>query len=153
MAKNTIKLRSELHLVDEFTPAEVLYPGHLIEINSNGNAQKHSSGGGPLAAMFAIEAGFAGYGIGDKYDPNGDNDKVQAWNAHSGDYAYAVLQDGQNVSKGDYLESAGDGTLTTYSSGVVVAQADEALDLSASSGTESSGTLGYDKRIKVRIVK
>ena len=86
--------------------------------------------------------------------------------------AGAFLADGENVAIGNYLESNGAGylqkhtedteswesgsiqegrSITIYSQ-QIVAQALEALDLSDSSGGESSGALGYNKRIKVRFV-
>jgi len=64
--------------------------------------------------------------------------------------AYMILYDGENVVIGDYLESNGDGTLIKLGSGVALFVALEALDLSGSSGAETSGELGYNKRIAVR---
>lgn len=139
-----------------------LYPGHLLERMSTDKVRKHSTSEGTCALpMFAIEDENQGNGIDDAYAAD---DRVVCWIPQRGDQVYAVLADGENVAIGDYLESNGDGTLKEYdASGQdsdadpialnrIVAQADEALNLSDSSGAESSGTLGYDKRIKVTIV-
>lgn len=142
-----------------------LYPGHLLERTSADKVQKHSTSGGTCSLpMFAIEDENQGNGIDDAYAADA---RVVCWMPQRGDQVQAVLADGQNVSIGDYLESNGDGTLKKFTADVeesddnplltnydrqVVAQADEALNLSDSSGAESSGALGYDKRIKVTIV-
>ena len=148
--------------IEKLAVAE-LYPGHLLERTSADKVQKHSTSGGscPLP-MFAIEDENQGNGIDDAYSAD---DRVVCWIPQRGDQVQAVLADGENVSIGDYLESNGDGTLKKFTADTadsddpitnyerqVVAQADEALNLSDSSGGESSGTLGYDKRIKVTIV-
>ena len=132
-----------------------LYPGHLVERTSADKVQKHSGSGSTALVMFAIEDENQGKGIDDAYAAAA---RVVCWMPQRGDQVQAVLSDGENVVIGDYLESNGDGTLkkftaaTTNKDGAVVAQADEALNLSDSSGGESEGTLGYDKRIKVTIV-
>jgi hypothetical protein len=147
--------------IEKLAVAE-LYPGHLLERTSADKVQKHSTSGGNCALpMFAIEDENQGNDIDDAYAAD---DRVVCWIPQRGDQVQAVLSDGENVSIGDYLESNGDGTLKKYvASGQdsnadpitqnrIVGQADEALNLSDSSGAESSGTLGYDKRINVTIV-
>jgi hypothetical protein len=113
--------------------------------------------------MFAIEDENQGKGIDDAYAADA---RVVCWMPQRGDQVQAILADGQTIVIGDYLESNGDGTLKKYSPDTadsddpftgydrqVVAQADEALDLSDSSGGETADTaLGYDKRINVTIV-
>jgi len=90
-----------------------------------------------------------GNGIDDSYSAD---DPVQVWIPYRGDEFYGVLIDGENVAIGDFLESAGNGYLKKYTSGVIVGVALEAVDLSGSSGEESSGALGYNKRILVKVV-
>lgn len=148
--------------IEKLAVAE-LYPGHLLERTSADKVQKHSTSGGTCALpMFAIEDENQGKGIDDAFAADA---RVVCWMPQRGDQVYAVLADGQSVAIGDYLESNGDGTLKKFSPDTadsddpftgydrqVVAQADETLDLSDSSGGETTGTLGYDKRIKVTIV-
>lgn len=166
MAKNTIVLKNYSYIREEYTAAAAITPGHLVEMTSAGKVQVHANAGQNMIPMFALEDELQGNGIDDAYS---SDDPVQVWIPGRGDQVYAVLADGEDVAKGDLLESAGDGTLQkhtpdTETLGVdssanvasiytnqIVGEALEALDLSGSSGEESSGALGYNKRIKVRI--
>ena len=134
----------------EKVPAAAFHPGHLLELTTADKVQKHSSQNGVVTPpMFAIEDNLQGKTIDDAYATTG---RAQVWIPQRGEEVYAVLADGQNVSVGSTLASNGDGTLKTHTSNII-AVAIEALDLSDSSGGESEDTaLGYDKRIKVRIV-
>lgn len=163
---NTIKLKKYVDIVNEYQAAAAITPGMLLELTSAGKMQAHSTAGGNAPRYIALENELEGEGIDDAY---ATNDYVQVWSGVMGEEAYMILADGENVSIGDLLESAGNGYLQKHTSDVesfesnepgsitvypeqIVAQALEALDLSGSSGEESSGTLGYNKRIKVRIV-
>ena len=108
--------------------------------------------------MFALEDELQGKGINDNYS---SGDLVSVWIPGRGDQVFAILADGENVAVGDLLESNGAGYLRKHTAGsagvvefplAVVGYATEAVDLSGSSGEESSGSLGYNKRIIVRIV-
>lgn len=133
----------------EKVPAAAFYPGHLLELTTSDTVQKHSTQNGVVCPpMFAIEDNIQGKTIDDAYATTG---RAQVWIPQRGDEVYAILADGQNVSIGSLLASNGDGTLKIHTANII-AVAIEAVDLSDSSGGESSGTLGYDKRVKVRIV-
>jgi hypothetical protein len=168
MAKHTITLKSYTDVFNEYDAVSAITPGMLIEYTSAGKVQAHSNAGQNAFPMFAIEDALQGKDIDEAYAAN---DKVRCWHAQPGDEVYAILNDGETIVKGDFLESAGNGNLqkhvadiaeggssaetvtdTTIYSKQIVAQALEAMDLASSSGEESSGPLGYDKRIKVRIV-
>lgn len=153
MAKNTIKVKKYSDVIEEYTATAVaIKPGYLLEVTSAGLVQAHSSAGANVAPpIFALEDELQGDSIATDIAASA---KVQCWIPYRGDQAYAYLKDGENVSIGDLLESAGDGTLkkhTADSAGVVeypnaiVATALEAVDLSASSNTAAG-------RIIVRIV-
>jgi hypothetical protein len=149
----------------EKNAAAILYPGHLLERTSADEVQKHSASGGTCSLpMFAIEDENQGNGIDDVYASDA---RVVCWMPQRGDQAQAILADGENVAIGDYLESNGDGTLKKFTADSadsddpftgfdrqVVGQADEALNLSDSSGGESVNTFdgGYDQRINITIV-
>lgn len=158
MAKNTIKLKKYSDIIEEYAAAAEIIPGMLIELASASTVQAHSNAGQTAEKMFALEDELQGNGIDDAYSTG---DQVQCWIAGRGDQVYAILADGQNVSAGDFLESDGNGYLqgadveiassATYPDSVV-AVALEAVDLSGSSGEESSGALGYNKRICVRVI-
>lgn len=154
--KETIKLKSYLDVQEERDAGEALYPGHLLEITSVGKFQKHSNAGQNVVQIFAIEDALQGKDIDDQYS---SDDPVRGWIPQRGDHALTVLADGENVEIGDYLESAGNGTLqkhivesTTYSN-QIVGIAVEAMDLSGSAGAESSGTLDYPRnRLRILIL-
>jgi len=169
MAYNTIKLTKYLDIVAEYDAASTITPGMLIELGSGGTVAAHATAGGNVLPMFALEDELQGHDIEDQFAAG---DEVQCWVPVRGDIVYAILADGQDVSIGDSLESAGNGYLQKHTADLeswesgskqeagsitvygnqIVGIALEAKDLSGSSGEEdSSGVLGYNKRIKVRI--
>lgn len=151
---NTIKLKKYSDVVEEFTAGGAITPGHLVMVNSSGDVVVHNSAGGNAFPMFALENELEG---GDMDTAYANDDQVQVWIPGRGDIVNAILKDGQNVVIGDWLESAGDGTLQKHaadSSGSaiygnqLVGQVVAAVDLSGSSGTHPSTGL----RVQVRIV-
>lgn len=158
MNKNTIILKNYLNVREEFVANAAITPGHLIEVMSTGKVRKHASAGQNALIMFALEDELQGKGIDDDYAADA---MVQCWIPQRGDIVYALLKDGQNIAIGDFLESAGDGTLQKHVPDVdsaadvetiyglqIIGQAIEAIDLSGSSGTHPDS--GY--RIAIRIV-
>jgi len=147
MAKNTIKLKKYSDIIEEYEAEAASTPGMLIEMTSSGTVQAHSNAGQTAEKIFALENELEGKGIDDAY---AEEDQVQCWVAGRGDQVNAILAGGEDVDIGDKLESNGSGYLQkvvaesaggiTYP-GSVVCVALEALDLSGSSGTESSGAL------------
>lgn len=148
MSYNTIKVKKYSDIQEEFIAAGTIYPGMLVEMDSDGKVVAHNSAAARHMAMVAIENELEGQDIDTAY---ASGDPVQVWFPQRGDMAYMVLSNGENVAKGDGLESNGDGYLQKLTSGYQVGIAEEALDLSGSSGEESSEALGYNKRILVRI--
>lgn len=155
---NTVRLKDYLGVYDEQVAAAAITPGMLCELTSTANTvQKHSTDSGIAIPLFALEDNLQGKGIDEDYSAA---DQVQLWYPSRGDEVYAILADKENVSRGDFLVSAGDGTLkklTVNSAGAaeypeaIVGQALEALNLSGSSGEESSGLQG-NQRLQIRIV-
>lgn len=141
MAKNTIKLKDYLHVVEEYDAAAAITPGMLVEVTSGGKVQAHSvDGGDGLPVMFANEDEFQGKTINDDY---AIGDKVQCWIPQRGDMVYALLANGENVAVGAALSSNADGSLKAVdSSGGAIAVAAEALN----------NTSSFAARIIVRIV-
>lgn len=158
MAKNKIALKNYSDVFEELVAASEITPGMLVELTSAGKTQAHANAGQNVLPMFAVEDAMQGKGIDEVYAAD---DPVQVWVPGRGDVVYGILKDDSvAVTTGDFLESAGGGYLQkheTDSAGAVeypnaiVGQAMEDLDLSGSSGEESSGPLGYNKRIKVRV--
>jgi len=159
MSYNTIKVKKYSDVIEEKVAAGEIYPGMLLELDSSGEVQAHSDAGkNAVPIMIALEDELQGNGIDDAYSAD---DPVQVWIPGRGDEAYMILADGENVAIGAELESDGNGYLqavvaesatgATYPNSVI-GIAMEAVDLSGSSGEESSGALGYNKRVLVKIV-
>lgn len=144
----TIRVKSYLNVREERPAAAAFFPGHLLAVTSTGAVQKHAVAGGKLVARFAFEDELQGNGIDTAY---ASASKAQVIIPTPGDQVLAILQDGQNIVVGDGLESAGDGTLRKLNTGHLIGNAEEAIDLSDSSGAESSSATGYDKRILITI--
>ena len=166
MSYNTIKIKKYLDIIVEKEANAAITPGMLIELMTTDNVRAHATAEGNVIPMFALEDELQGNGIDDAYAAE---DRVQCWIPQRGEEVYAIVADGYDIDIGDWLASNGDGYLRehaaeTESWGVseagevtvtplqIVAQALEAVDTSGSSGEESSGSLGYAKRIRVRIV-
>ena len=172
--KATIKLKNYSDVNEEYVAAAAIIPGELIQLNSSGTVEVHDVAGGNLLHMFAVEDELQGKGIDDAYAAD---DKVQCWIPTRGDEVYAILADGEDVAIGDFLESNGSGELqkhtpdsmyyesadsdtsiTAYTNQIVGISLED-IDLSGSSGEESSeggydssiDPLGYNRRIKIRI--
>lgn len=155
---NSVILKKYVDIQDEQIAAATITPGMLVEFTSTANTvQAHSSPGQNAAKMFAKEDALQGNGLDDDYSAT---NKAQILTFIPGEEVYAILKDGENVSRGDFLESAGDGTLQKHeasSAGAVeypnaiVGVALESLNLSGGSSAESSGLWG-NQRIKVKIV-
>lgn len=154
MAKNTVKLKKYLDIIEEYVASGTITPGMLLEYDSDGKVKAHSTADGTAIPMFALEDELQGNGLSDNYSAD---DQVQVWVAQRGEQAYAMLADNENIAIGDFLVSNGAGRLqkvTANSSTAdmaashIVAQALEAIDLSGSSGTYPDEY----PRIKVRVV-
>ena len=169
---NKIKLKSKVDLDKEIVAAAVITPGMILERTTADKVQAHSTAGGNCRPiMVAQEDALQGRGIGDNYAAD---DQVQVWCPMPGEEGYVILKDGESVDEGDYLESAGDGYVqkhvadvaeggssaeavsdTTIYPGQLIARSLEDVNISSSSGVESSGegtvdaTIGYARRIKV----
>jgi hypothetical protein len=165
--KKSIRVKDFSDIQEEFIANAALSPGHLVEIMYTGLIRKHVTAKGNALKMFALEDELQGKGVDDAYAAG---DPVQVMIARTGDRVNAILADGETAVIGNWLVSNGDGTLRVYvaekesydtepSSGGTVAVdmpnpdelvgiAAEALDLSASSGDESSGLQG-DRRLEI----
>lgn len=115
--------------VKEGAASEAITPGHLIEFGGSNDLQKHSTAAGNARKAFADLADMVGKGIDDAY---ATGDQVKYVVAASGDEINALVAAGASaISKGDPLESAGDGTVRV--------QATEA----ATADTQRDSVVGY----------
>lgn len=145
---NTIKLKKYTDIINEYEASAVIIPGQLVQLDSDGKVKPHATAGGLAEKAFALEDELQGKGIDDAY---AIGDRVQVWNTRPGDEVYALLNPSAtavNITIGDFLESAGNGSLQKY--GTVSATATLppiAIALEALT-TDTTNA----KRIKVRIV-
>lgn len=166
MARRTIIVKNYSNVFEEYDAVAAITPGMLLELTSAGEVQAHSNSGLNAPRIFALEDVYQGKGINDDYAAD---DKVRTWVPTPGCQVLGLLADGENVAIGDFVESNGDGMLKKHVADVesfesgeagaitvypeqIVGQVLEAIDISDSSGAESSGAQGYNKRIKIRIV-
>lgn len=166
MAYNTIKIKKYLDIIVEKVANAAITPGMLVEEMSTGKVRAHATSEGNVLPIFALEDELQGKGIDDAYAAAA---QVQCWIPQRGEEVYAIIADGNNIAIGDWLASNGDGYLKEHVAETeswavseagevtvlplaIVAQAIEAVDTSDSSGGESSATLGYARRCRVRIV-
>lgn len=152
MSKNTITVKNYVKIREEYVAVAAITPGNLVEVTSAGKVQKHSTAGGNVLPMIAIEDAMQGKLITGAYAAD---DQVQVWVPTRGDIANMLLANGETVVIGDFLESDGLGQVRKHvadSAGAVeaanpiVGVALEAVDMSGSDGVDPDG------RILVRIV-
>jgi len=150
IVRNTVILKNYSDVFEEHKAGGTIYPGMLLIMSADDTVVAHNDDApANCLPMFAIEDALQGKDLDDPYVTA---DPVKVWIPGRGDQVYAILEDGANVSVGTFLESNGAGYLQAYTSGAVVGIAMEALDLSGSSGEETSvDPLGFNKRIKIRI--
>jgi len=150
MAIKTIMVKGDgVRFEANVTAGQTITPGHLVKLQSDGTVRSHNAAGQAAERAFAVEDDLQGKTITDAYAAG---TPCQYNVCQPGDLVYAPILNGENISKGDFLESGGNGELQKYSAdsaGVVeypssiVAVALEALDLS---GSVNAG------RIQARVV-
>lgn len=148
----TIVIKSYGDIIEDTVKASgAITPGHLVEFfSTSGSVRVHSTAGQNALPMFAKESELEGEEISHVLT---SAEMIQVVVARRGDEINCLLKNGENVSVGDLLESAGDGTLEAIendSAGIehtqsIVGQAMEAVDMSDSSGADPTG------RIRVKI--
>lgn len=117
--------KSEPVIINDIAASEAVTPGYCVErFNSAGTIRFRKVATASLGNPFLIakEHSMCNKGIGDAYAAA---DLLEVVAPGPGDKVAIFIASGQNITAGDKLEFANDGTLKIYSSGVVVASADE----------------------------
>lgn len=141
---NSIKIKNYSDIFVEYPAAEILKPGHVLMLTSAKKVQKHNAASGNVLMMVGIEDALQGKGITDDFAVG---DVVRVWIPQRGDVVRLRLKDGQTVVAGDWVESAGDGTVQKYgvdSTGdyfpaQLIGQVLEPVDMSGSSAVDPDG--------------
>ena len=136
----TISLKGESILKERKANAAIT-PGHLVELMSTGNIRVHATVGGQAQRAFALEQDLIGRGIDDAYAAN---DSARYAVFQPGAEVLALLATGESCSIGDFLESAGNGTLQVAST--PIEGSNVAIALEAITGG------GAPKRVKVEVL-
>lgn len=126
MAKNVVYLYGE-QKNDVRLGKGAISPGDLLEKTAVVNeVQRHSTAAGKALVMVAVENTAWNKGLSDDY---ADGNQVQVVFPQRGDKLSMLLAAGATaVTCGDYLESAGDGTIRIFGSGVALFVAEESVD-------------------------
>ncbi len=126
-------------------------PGMLVEINSSNDVIPHNTVGGICDKWVAVESAITGDDIDHAYATG----EVVLFNAcRQGDEVLLTVNDGEDVSIGELLESAGNGKVVVAEgesvgmlTASIVARALQAIDL-----TDSAGGDPTFQRIRARIM-
>ena len=120
---NTIWLGGPRTEIGDFTAKAAITPGHLVErVNTSGvwQWQKHATAGGNTARAVATEQNMLNLGVDVNYAAL---DLVEVSEGAGGSSFWMLIASGQNITFGQKLESAGDGTLRAIASGTALFQA------------------------------
>ena len=115
----------------EAEASEAITPGHLVEFGGANELRKHATAGAQARKAFALENDLIGKGIDDAY---ASGESVQYGIFQPGSEVYALLLTGESCSKGDFLESAGNGTLQVASTPVEGSNVAVALEAKTGGG-------------------
>lgn len=129
--------------------AEAITPGHLVAFNGSGNLIKHAVAAGNHSKTFACERDEMGLSIDTAY---AINDTVKVFNGVSGCRINAlVAAAAPAIAKGDYLESAGVGTVRKVVASAATSEAQRAGIVGrALEAIDNSGG-GFAVRIRIEL--
>lgn len=149
MAERTIILKGR-GIQKEGVAGATITPGELVTLNSSNEVIPHGTAAGNAQAAFAKENEVIGGGIDDTY-ASGDNVIYEVLPPGAEVYALVAAAAGAIVI-GDYLESAGDGTLRKLAASASTAQsARNSVVARAIEAVDNSGG-GARARIKVEVI-
>jgi hypothetical protein len=132
MAKNrSVTLKGCPQVTEEYTASATVKPGYLVDGFDTVAHQGTAAADTPR--RFALERDELGAGVDNTYQGSGtpsayyaSGDVVKVGSFAPGMRVLAFVASGQDISVGEFLESAGDGTLRTLAAGKALAVALEA---------------------------
>lgn len=145
MAQRSIIVKGD-GIRNEALASGAITPGMLVERTSaaTDTVKVHATSGAVALPAFAVENDLMGAEIGTAYASAA---LVQFNIFNSGDEVYALIANGEDITKGDKLVSNGDGYLkknvldssATLDEEIVLCYARETVDMSGSSAVDPSG--------------
>jgi hypothetical protein len=151
IAHNTILLKNYSNVFEEHKAGGTIYPGMLLIMSAEDTVVAHNDDNpATFMPLVAVEDALQGRSIDDPYV---SGDPVKVWVPYTGDWVYAIAEDGSNYTVGMFVASNGSGYVQPYASGVPFGVVMKAIDLSGSTGLEDSsvGVLGTARRILIRV--
>lgn len=136
---------------DEALAAGAINPGYLLERTSGASTvQAHSTAAGNAQAMFAVENEYEGNDIDDAYALD---DTTFFEHVQRGGMVYAlVAAAAAAIVEGDYLESAGDGTLRVLTADAATDEGQRAAVVAIAREDVDNSLGGSEARIKVEVL-
>jgi hypothetical protein len=116
--KHTIKLKKYSDVINEYVAGGAITPGMLLKYDDEKKVVALNTT--EAIAMFALEDELQGRGIDDNFAAG---EPVQCWIPYRGDEVFALLT-GNAVVAGDFVQSAGDGTLQKFKATLTKAKKD-----------------------------
>jgi hypothetical protein len=117
---NTVFLGGDRTQIGDLAASETIRPGHLVDRFNNAGVirwRKHATASIACVQAVATEQSMLNKGVDDDYAAN---DLMEVSILHKGAFAWMFIASGQNIVAGNKLESAGDGTLKIFGTGVVL---------------------------------
>lgn len=144
---NTIKLKKYSDVIEEYVAGGVITPGMLVAYNSDKKVAAHNAKGGSAFPMFALEDELQGKGIDEAYAAGAP---VQVWVPYRGDHVNALVT-GAEIVAGDFLQSAGDGTLEAFTQALATAvlELDDGADNGFKITARNPGVAGNAINVKL----
>jgi len=107
---NSVIAKTYVNIRDEAVANAAITPGNLVERMTTGKVRKHATAGGSVAPLFALEDAAQGKKQTDAY---ASGDTVSLLRPVPGEQVYGISDStsGTSIAIGDFLESAGDGSL------------------------------------------
>lgn len=131
IGNNTVHVQVGSYIQDEKLASVAIMPAMLVELDGSGGVKPHAVADVAAVPRFARENQIVGGTIDDQY-AIGDTTVYDTF--PTGSKVQCIIADGQTITEGDWMCSAGDGTLKKVAAAEIkIAQAEETLTASGSS--------------------
>lgn len=124
MAKQTVKLKKYVDIINEYVAGGAITPGHVVALGSGGTVAV----GAAKTPLIALEDELQGRSIADAF---ASGEPVQCWTPVRGEEGYLILATSQTIAVGAVLEADAAGHLIALNTGTAIAVALEAVTTTA----------------------